>query len=457
MDAKAISALRRKFVAIAMLSFLAVIGFTGGMMAFANEHALRAHAGKTLKAIIDNNGSMPEFSESADPSDPSSDVSSGTGHSSGSHSAGSSSSNSQSTDKSGNQDIDAITGLSREYTYGARYFSVIFDKDMQVKTVNVSHIASATEAEAVEYALEAVKSYENLTVSLLDMGTIDNYYYRVRRTETGDVIVAFLDCSFQKEVNKETSLNTVLICVLGMAGSFLVVLLLSNRAIRPEIENARKQKQFITNASHELKTPLAVIRANTEVLEMLQGDNEWTHSTMSQVDRMDGLVQNLVMIARAEEREDRAEVSEIDVARVVSDTVDPFQALARQEHLELVCVLEEDVHMVASESAIQQLTTLLVDNAIKYCDEGGEVTVTLTQPKRGKVNLSVSNSYAEGEKAQFNRFFERFYRDDEAHSNGGGYGIGLSVAESICKRYRGTIRASWKAGIVTFMCQLRSE
>ncbi|MDO4537373.1 MAG: HAMP domain-containing sensor histidine kinase [Coriobacteriales bacterium] len=454
MDAQAISALRRKFVAIAMLSFLVVISFTGGMMAFANEHALRAHAGKTLEVIINNDGVMPEFSESKDSS---SAVGSNAAQTDGNHAGGAGSSASQEADDKDDDDIDAITGLSREFTYGARYFSVVFGEDYVVKTANISRIASVTEIEAIEYALEAIKSYENPTVSLLDLGTKDSYYYRVRVNEAGETIVAFLDCSFQKQVNKETGLNTVLICVLGMAGSFLVVLLLSNRAIRPEIENSRKQKQFITNASHELKTPLAVIRANTEVLEMLQGENEWTHSTMSQVDRMDGLVQNLVMIARSEEREDRAEVSEVDVARVVADTVDPFQALARQEHLELVCVLEENVHMVASESSIQQLTTLLVDNAIKYCDQGGEVTVTLTQPKRGKVTLSVSNSFAEGEKAQFNRFFERFYRDDEAHSNGGGYGIGLSVAESICKRYRGTIRASWKAGVVTFMCQLRSE
>ncbi len=309
----------------------------------------------------------------------------------------------------------------------------------------------------MDYARDAIKSYESLTVALLNMGTMDTFYYRVAETEDGETIVAFLDCSFQIQVNRETGWNTLLICGTGVIGSFLVVLLLSNRAIRPEIENARKQKQFITNASHELKTPLAVIRANTEVIEMLQGESEWTHSTMSQVDRMDGLVQNLVMIARAEEREDRSDISEIDVARVVADTVDPFQALAHQEHLNLVCVLGEDVRMVASESAIQQLTTLLVDNAIKYCDQGGDVTVTLTQPKRGRVTLNVSNSFAQGERAQFDRFFERFYRDDEAHSNGGGYGIGLSVAESICKRYRGTIRASWKAGVVTFSCQLRSE
>jgi signal transduction histidine kinase len=234
------------------------------------------------------------------------------------------------------------------------------------------------------------------------------------------------------------------------------VLFLSKRAIRPEIENARKQKQFITNASHELKTPLAVIRANTEVIEMLQGESEWTKSTMGQVDRMDGLVQNLVMIARAEEQEDRTAMGVIDVGHIVTDSVDPFRALARQEKKELVCNVVGEAHMVADGSAIQQLCTLLVDNAIKYCDDGGRVVVEVAQPKRDRVTLVVQNTFADGKKAQFNRFFERFYRDDEARSNEGGYGLGLSVAESICKRYRGSIKASWKAGMMSFTCQLRS-
>ena len=424
MNSSAIRQLRRKFILIAMLSFFLVILFTGSMTALANQHSLRVQAGNVLGLLTQNNGELPE---------PDSQL---RGHL---------------------RVTDLFEGFSPELTYGARYFSVIYDEKDQVERVDVSHIAYVSPDEAVAYAAAARNSYdESLTVSLLDMGMMDTFYYRVSKLDDGRTIAAFFDCSFQMQVNREVMWNTVVVCGLGLLGSLLLVLQLSKRAIRPEIENARRQKQFITNASHELKTPLAVIRANTEVIEMLQGESEWTQSTMSQVDRMDGLVQNLVMVARAEEREDRTSMSEIDVGKVVMDSVDPFRALARQEKKDLVCDVAEDVRMVADASAIQQLCTLLVDNAIKYCDDAGRVVVEVSQPKRGRVTLAVHNTFAGGKRAQFNRYFERFYRDDESHSNEGGYGIGLSVAESICMRYGGNIKASWKNGIVSFTCQLLS-
>ncbi|MDO4797675.1 MAG: HAMP domain-containing sensor histidine kinase [Coriobacteriales bacterium] len=423
MNSAEVSGIRRKFILIAMLSFFVVISFTTGMTSLANQYSLRTQAGHALELIVRNHGEMPEPTTSAKEL----------------------------------QATDVFEGLFPEFTYSARYFSVLFNPTGDPLRIDVKRVASVDEAEALEYARGAVRSYEDsLTVSLLDMGLIDTFFYKVKQLEDGNTIVAFLDCSFQMQVNREVGVTTLIICAVSLIGSFVMVVLLSKRAIRPEIENARRQKQFITNASHELKTPLAVIRANTEVIEMLEGESEWTQSTMSQVDRMDGLVQNLVMIARAAETEDRSGMGEIDVAAVVTHTVDPFRALARQENKELVCTADGEVRMVADASAIQQLCTLLVDNAIKYCDDGGQVLVEVASPRRGRVTLTVSNSFAEGKSAQFGKFFERFYRDDEAHTDEGGYGIGLSVAESICTRYGGSIKASWKNGMAVFTCQLRS-
>ena len=423
MNSAAISQLRRKFIVIATLSFLSVILFTGGMAVLSNENTLRAQAGHVLDLIFQNDGVLPDPGRSAEKV----------------------------------RATDVFEGLFPEFTYAARYFTVVTNKDGDVLRVDVNRVASVNDEEAIAYAKAARESYEkSLVVSTLNLGMVDTFYYRVGERPDGTVMAAFLDCSFQMQVNREVAVSTVIICGLGLLGSFLLVLFFSKRAIQPEIQNSRRQKEFITNASHELKTPLAVIRANTEVIEMLQGESEWTQSTMSQVDRMDGLVQNLVMITRAEEREDRTAMGEIDVTKVVLSSVDPFRALARQEQKELTCELAEDVHMVADASAIQQLCTLLVDNAIKYCDDGGKVVVELASPRRNWVMLTVSNSFAKGEGAHFGRFFDRFYRDDEAHSDEGGYGIGLSVAESICTRYGGTIKASWKNEMAVFVCQLRS-
>ena len=423
MNSAEISAFRRKFIIIATISFFVVITFTAGMTALANQYIMRAQAGHALDLIVENGGDMPEPSASARKL----------------------------------HATDIFEGLFAEFAYSARYFSVVFDANDNVRNVNVNHVASVDRGEAIDYAHAAVESYnKSLTVSLLDMGMTDTFYYRVKKLDDGGTMAVFLDCSFQMQVNHEVGVTTLVICGVGLVGCFLSVLFLSKRAIRPEIESSRRQKQFITNASHELKTPLAVIRANTEVIEMLQGESEWTRSTMSQVDRMDGLVQNLVMIARSEEREDRSAMGEVDVSNLVIESVDPFQALARQEDKTLVCEVVDDVRMMADASAIQQLVTILVDNAIKYCDDHGEVVVGLASPRRGRVTLTVSNTYAEGKNAEFNKFFERFYRDDEAHSNEGGYGIGLSVAESICTRYGGSIKAGWKNGMAVFTCQLKS-
>ncbi|MDO5118952.1 MAG: HAMP domain-containing sensor histidine kinase [Coriobacteriales bacterium] len=417
MNDSAVEKLRRQFILVTTVSFFVVILVMGGATAFANYASMRSQAALIIDLIIENNGTLPEAT----------------------------------VDNDGDITYPGLPLYSTELLYSTRYFAVVSDRLGHPYYINTESIASVSEEAAVAYAEKVGRPNYRLA-------TIDNFFYEVRTNEGGGTIAVFVDYSTQLRINREVLWNTMLICGVTLTVTFIVVVLISSSAIRPEIENARRQRQFITNASHELKTPLAVIRANTEVIELLQGDNEWTQSTMRQVDRMDGLVQNLVMIARSEERESRDDLSEIDVTKVVAASVEPFQSLAHQGHHELVCELEDNVSLVARESAIQQLVTILVDNALKYCDVGGTVSVSLTGPRVGRpVTLVVANTFAEGENVDYSRFFERFYRDDEAHSNQEGYGIGLSVAESICERQRGSIRASWKNGAVAFTCLLRNR
>ena len=141
----------------------------------------------------------------------------------------------------------------------------------------------------------------------------------------------------------------------------------------------------------------------------------------------------------------------------MEQTIAPYRALAEQSGKNLKTNIEKDVMVTSDESKLRQLSTILVDNALKYCDENGEVEVSLIPIKHGKLRmrLVVSNSYKDGAGIDCNRFFDRFYREDQSHNiDKGGYGIGLSIAESICRRYGGNIKAGWKDGVISFIVNL---
>ena len=178
-------------------------------------------------------------------------------------------------------------------------------------------------------------------------------------------------------------------------------------------------------------------------------------STMRQVERMTGLIQNLVSISRAEEQEARESAKEVDAAVIVRDTVDMFQTVAMQSGKELVMTGPEKLPFKYSEASLRQLVSLLLDNAIKYCDESGKIEVSV-EKKRKSLLLTVSNTFAEGEHADLSRFFERFYRQDESHNiEKEGYGVGLSIAQNIAEKNNGSIKADWKDGQIFFRCVLR--
>lgn len=438
MNADSIRKLRRKFIWIAMLSFLLVMLFTGAMINLAHSVLIDVQAKNVLKLLINNSGYGLSEGAGESASQAATQEPSGSGVS------------------SGLEYLFGVNTLPREYQYVTRYFTIVFDSEGNPVAWNMDHIASVSRRQAIVIARKALDS------KWWNGDSIDNYYFMTQERDDGSTIVACVDMYVQSQINSQVIRLTVLICGAGLLITFIIVLLFSKRAIQPEIENVKKQKEFITNASHELKTPLAVIRANTELMEMMNGESEWTQSTMRQVDRMNGLIQNLVMIARAQEGDDRGLLEEVDVSSAVRESVDPYRALAQQDHKTLENEIQDGVTMIANEARIRQLTAILVDNAFKYCDPDGKITVGLTTSKRGKtIWLYVSNSYADGANVDYSRFFERFYRQDKSHSatseKKGGYGIGLSMAESICQLYHGTISASWKDGIITFTCQFKSH
>ncbi len=336
--------------------------------------------------------------------------------------------------------------------YSTRYFAVIYKAGGAIESVKANHISSLKVEDA-----KILGDYAR--GRLFQFGKYGQYYYRIGELENNRTIVVYLDSTNQINATARLLYSGILLIAFGFAGTFLLVRLFSGRAIAPEIRNVELQKQFITNASHELKTPLAVIKANTEMQEILGGENEWTQSTLRQVDRLNGLIQNLVLITRAQEQE-TAERTSVNAAALIRDTAKSFEPVAFQDGKTMEEDLPDSLYIKAVDSEIRQLTTILVDNAIKYCDEKGKICVTAGQKGR-ETWMTVSNSYAEGKNVDYTRFFERFYRKDEAHTirnteePRGGYGIGLSIAENLVKKYNGAIKADWRDGIISFTCTLR--
>lgn len=453
-----VNRIRKRFTMVSTLTLFAVMFLMGGCIYLFSTVTVQNEAYHILTSIAENDGDLvkPEDTDS------SSGSTSAASSAEGSTLSGTETSNSSTVNENVEWSLQGIFGIgdifgeTPDYFYTTRYFAVLFDENEQVEQVKTSHITYISEEQAEEYAHIALNKY-------LHFGSFGRYYYYCGERENGGTIVIYLDRTAQIMLVNRILFAALSILGLGTVLSFFFMRIFSKNIVRSEIENIEKQKQFITNASHELKTPLAVIRANTEMQEMLDGENEWTQSTIRQVDRMSGLIANLVQISRAQEKAD-GELKVIDIVPAVSETADSFVPVARSEGKNLEKTLPQSLSVKADDSRIRQLVSLLTDNAVKYCDDGGTVTVSLSKSGRYAV-LEVSNDYAEGAEVDYTRFFERFYRQDEAHtissseSSGksrSGYGIGLSIADSLVQAMKGTIDVSWKDGRITFSCRFRT-
>lgn len=237
----------------------------------------------------------------------------------------------------------------------------------------------------------------------------------------------------------------------------LVLTLCSRRAIRPIIQAEQRQKQFITNASHELKTPLTVIAANTEMQEILSGENEWTKSTRQQVARLTRLINNLVALARMQEQPQVA-LGPVNASRLVREVGTGFNSVLEADGKQLLMKIAPNLVARADQNRLRELLNILLDNASKYCDPHGTVKLTVQPGKYGKtILIAVANTYRDGKNVDYRRFFDRFYRGDEAHTNRGksGFGIGLSMAQDIVRSMKGKIDVRYARQMLTFVITLK--
>lgn len=231
---------------------------------------------------------------------------------------------------------------------------------------------------------------------------------------------------------------------------FFLLLLLSGRVIRPFAENIERQKRFLTDVSHELKTPLGIISANTGVLELTKGKDEWTESIRNQVKRLDSLIKDLIELSKSEEYAKESEFTEFSVSQIAETNADSFRTLAQMQGKQLNAEIEPGVCMRGQEDSIIRLMTILLDNGVKYCDPSGTVVLRLRQKGR-QVVLQVANPCRDMDTAQVPHLFDRFYRADSSRSRqSGGYGIGLSIARAVTEGHKGRIGAAYEAGNLVF-------
>ena len=219
----------------------------------------------------------------------------------------------------------------------------------------------------------------------------------------------------------------------------ILIFLLSKKAVKPIAESYEKQKQFITDANHELKTPLTLILANLDIAEAELGKNEWLDDIRSEGQRLTELVNYLVSLSRMDEEGHTVSFTEVAVGALVSDITAEFEPLAEARGKTLSARIDQTAVCLGDETLLRRLIGILMDNAIKYCDNGGEISVMLQKQRR--TVLTVENTYSAVGETELSRLFDRFYRADKARKFTGGYGIGLSMAKAIVQQHRGEITA----------------
>lgn len=325
--------------------------------------------------------------------------------------------------------------MSPDDAMSVRYFIVNYDADNAVGSTNTDSIYSVSDEEAQEYGLKALQRGK-------ESGIIGEFFYYIAEREEGRT-AAFIDISSQISAVLSVVVISLIIAAAAWVLMFIFVSVLSRRAIAPIAENIVRQKQFVTNAGHELKTPLAIIMTNTEALELFNGESKWTRNIKAQTKRLSGLMQNLLTLSKMDEADLNLPMQDFDLGELIRESAAPFEEPADEKKLGFV-IETPRIRVNANRDTMGQLIGILLDNAVKYTPEGGEIRVTaFTEGKYAVLRQMNTIDPAEAEEDP-ERLFDRFYRRDEARTQKkGGYGIGLSAARAIAAANKAQISASY--------------
>lgn len=404
--------LQRKFITVSMLSTLLVLTVIISIINILNYRKIIQDAESVLFVLSENDGHFPMEKSGPKQEEPS--------------------------PKPPAAMSPNPRAMSPELPYESRYFSVLLDETGTILSVDTGKITAVDTAAASEYAAQVWNSGRT-------EGFLSNYRY-LRQTAGARTRVIFLDCGRNLSTFRSFLISSILVSLLGLGSVLILVLIFSRIAMKPVSESYEKQRRFITDAGHEIKTPLTIIDANAEILEMEYGDNEWLQGIRRQTSRLTTLTNDLIYLSRMEEPDHPLPKLDFSISHLVEEMVQSFQPLAVAQEKSLASQITPLLSFYGQEDSIQQLLSILLDNALKYTPPHGSVEVIL-QKKGKSIHLLVRNTTEMISEEHLSRLFERFYRTDSSrNSETGGYGIGLSIAKAITESHKGKITAETTDG-----------
>ena len=455
-----IKKLRRQFILVTMLSTFAVLAVIIGALNIANYVSMNASADALLDILVENDGQFPdffmgrrvEFGEQERRTPPGRD-----GEEQPPELPGNGDEQMPELPGDGNEQPPALPGdeknqffgerrqdFSNETPYETRFFSVKYSATAEEQySLYLGRIASVSEDDAKEYAQNVIRSFRKIGKM---RGYYGNYRYRIKPDENGGRLVVFLDLSKERNNFYKVLRYSLILSGVGLLAVFVLVWFFSKKVFKPVEESDRKQKRFITDASHELKTPLTIISANVEVMEMESEESEWSRSIKKQVKRMTSLVEQMVTLSRLDESSE-LEMADFSLSDAVRETAEAYLPVTERNNQEYIIDVKEGIRYHGDEKKIRQMVGLLIENATKYtavpegCEKG---TIKVSLQGKGKKNkITVWNTTEAMEAGNKEQLFERFYRPDESrNSKKGGSGIGLSIVKSIADAHKGKVSAA---------------
>ncbi len=330
-----------------------------------------------------------------------------------------------------------IGPFSPEVQYMMRFFVVYCDSNGVIRGINQDHIASVSEEEAKSYANHVLENSST-------RGYYRGYRYLVNKSDQGTALF-FLNSERELQSMKSLLLVTGFVAICCLIAVFVLVFVFSHRAIAPYIRNIETQKRFITDAGHELKTPLTAISTSADVLAMEMEENEWVQNIQLQSRRLSKLIADLVTLSRLDEEHPFPDKTDFSLSEVIWEISEPFAVMAAATGKEFIQHIEGNIVINGDRNAIGQMMSILLDNALKYSNSEGKIRLDVSKKQR-KTEIIVYNTCRINETEQIDRLFDRFYRSEKSRNDRDSYGIGLSIAKSIVENHKGTIRAESQNG-----------